>query len=425
MPPTVPDVGIGYVGLPLAVAFSAHTRVIAFDINALRIAELCHGRDYTHSVSSDLLRQKNLTFTADPALLNQAHVVIVAVPTPITKANKPDLRPLISSVKIVGKNIQRGATVVYESTVYPGVTEDICIPLLEKYSGMKCGPDFKIAYSPERINPGDKIHTLTTTTKIVAGMDAETLEAVASLYSLITTVYRAPSIRVAEAAKVVENVQRDLNIGLMNELAIVFSKMHLSLYDVLDAARTKWNFHNYQPGLVGGHCISVDPYYLTYAAERLGYYPEVILSGRRINNYLPKHIVDRVVKELIRKGKIVKNCTVVIFGLTYKEDVNDVRNSKSRDLVRELQSYGIKTLAYDPLLEPAFIEQHFGVPACISLDTLPQVDAIILAVSHAAYRSYPLSTLRKHLSSQPVLFDIKRFYSRVEAENQGITYLTL
>ena len=323
-------VGLGYVGLPLAKAFSRHLKVIGYDVDEEKVKEL-NGEN----------EDENLRFTMDELKIGEADFVLIAVPTPVTKFKEPDLSFVKSAAKTVGKNLKKGAIVVLESTVYPGVTEEIVKPILEEKSGMKCGADFKIGYSPERINPGDDEHTLNKITKVVAGMDDETTEILAELYGLITNVYKAKDIKTAEAAKVIENIQRDLNIALMNELAIIFHKMGLDTKAVLEAASTKWNFHRYSPGLVGGHCIPVDPYYLVYKAKELGYHPQVILAGRAINDYMPKHVAEMAIKGLNEVGKVIKGSKVLIMGLTYKENVPDTRESPVREMVKELKEFGV------------------------------------------------------------------------------------
>jgi UDPglucose 6-dehydrogenase/UDP-N-acetyl-D-galactosamine dehydrogenase len=367
---TVCVVGLGYVGLPLAEAFSKHLKTIGFDIDKEKIREL-NGDNNENSIE----------FTAAPSMIKQADFVIIAVPTPVTKSKEPDLSYVKSATETVGQNLKKGALVVLESTIYPGVTEEIIAPILdlENESGLKCGADFKIGYSPERINPGDEAHTLDKITKIVAGMDDETTEILAKLYGLITNVHKAKDIKTAEAAKVIENIQRDLNIALMNELAIIFHKMDLDTKSVLEAAATKWNFHPYTPGLVGGHCIPVDPYYLVYKAKELGYHPQVILAGRAINDFMPKHVAEMAIKGLNEVGKVIKGSKVLIMGLTYKENVADTRESPVREIIKELKEFGIEIHGYDPLLSKEEIEA-FGVKASANLDV--KMDCVIVAVAH-------------------------------------------
>ena len=360
---TVSVIGLGYVGLPVAVAFGLRNRTIGFDINAERISELRQGKDRTGEVTSDELAHADILFTNAIEKLRQADFHIVAVPTPVDDANQPDLTPILRASETVGKALKKGDIVVYESTVYPGVTEDECVPILERVSGLICGKDFSVGYSPERINPGDKEHTFTKIRKIVSGFDPETLEIVASVYEsvVIAGVHRAATIRVAEAAKVIENTQRDLNIALMNELAMIFDRLGVDTNDVLEAAGTKWNFLRFRPGLVGGHCIGVDPYYLTHKAEKIGYIPQVILSGRRINDGMGKFIAQRTIKEMIRAGQNVLDATVTVLGLTFKEGCPDLRNSRVIGIIRELEDYGVRVQVHDALAAPEEALVEYGV----------------------------------------------------------------
>jgi UDP-N-acetyl-D-galactosamine dehydrogenase len=374
---TVCIVGLGYVGLPLSEAFSKHLKVIGFDVDEGKIGDLNNSN------------KENIEFTSDPSKIKQADFVLICVPTPVIKSKEPDLSYVKSAAEIVGKNLKNGATVVLESTVYPGVTEEVVTPILEKESGLKCGVDFKIGYSPERINPGDEAHALAKITKIIAGMDEETTEILAELYGLITNVYKAKGIKTAEAAKVIENIQRDLNIALMNELSIIFHKMSLDTKSVLEAAATKWNFHPYKPGLVGGHCIPVDPYYLVYKAKELGYHPQVILAGRAINDYMPKHVAEIAIKGLNEVGKVIKGSKVLIMGLTYKENVPDTRESPVRELVKELKEFGVEAYGYDPLLSRDEIEA-FGVKSSANLDV--KMDCVIVALGHDEFKRFSFST---------------------------------
>ena len=416
-------VGLGYVGLPLAVNFAKHVRVIGFDINTRRVANLQKGLDTTGETLGGDLKLPNITFTADPAQLRQCRYLIVAVPTPVDQANVPDLEPVISASSIVGQNLSKGAIVVYESTVYPGVTEDICIPVLEKESGLKFG-DFKIGYSPERINPGDHEHTVDKIVKVVSGCDAETLEELSALYSLVAkSVFHAANIKTAEAAKVIENIQRDLNIALMNELSLIFARIGINTEDVLAAAGTKWNFHKYHPGLVGGHCIGVDPYYLTYRAQELGYHPQVILAGRRVNDAMPIHVGEHVIKGISHTGKSLKGATVLIMGLTFKENVPDIRNSKVHDTITYLQSFGITTLGCEPLLDAATVKKYFGIEN-VAFEDIKKVDAVLLANEHNVFRTITLDQLKAKMQP-PVLIDIKNFYDRKTAEAAGFYYKSL
>jgi len=407
---TVCVVGLGYVGLPLAEAFSKHLRVIGYDVNIDKIKKLSQNNE------------NNIAFTSDPANIREADFVIICVPTPVAKSKEPDLSYVKSAAELVGKNLKKGAVVVLESTVYPGVMEEIVKPILEEKSGMKCGADFKIGYSPERVNPGDKEHTIDKLTKIVAGMDEETTEILADLYGLITNVYKAKDIKTAEAAKVIENIQRDLNIALMNELAMIFYKMGLDTKAVLEAASTKWNFHHYSPGLVGGHCIPVDPYYLVYKAKELGYHPQVILAGRAINDYMPKHVAEMAIKGLNEVGKVIKGSKVLIMGLTYKENVPDTRESPVREMVKELKEFGVDVYGYDPLLSKEEIEA-FGVNALDDFNVI--MDCVIVAVAHDEFKKIGLDDIRKFMNDKPVLVDVRRIFDEQEAEGMGFLYKTL
>jgi len=409
---TICIVGLGYVGLPLAKAFSNHLRVIGFDIDQVKIRAL------------NKSNKSNIGFTSDPSKINEADFVLICVPTPVTKSKEPDLRYVKSAAEIVGKNLKKGAIVVLESTVYPGVTEEVVAPILdlENESGLKCGADFKIGYSPERINPGDEAHALDKITKIVAGMDEETTEILAELYGLITNVYKAKDIKTAEAAKVIENIQRDLNIALMNELAIIFHKMGLDTKSVLEAAATKWNFQPYKPGLVGGHCIPVDPYYLVYKAKELGYHPQVILAGRAINDYMPKHVAEMAIKGLNEVGKVIKGSKVLIMGLTYKENVADTRESPVREIIKELKEFGIEIHGYDPLLSKEEIEA-FSVKASANLNV--KADCVIVAVAHEEFKKINLKDMKELMNNAPVLIDIRGMFNGEEAKKKGFYYKTL
>jgi UDP-N-acetyl-D-galactosamine dehydrogenase len=414
-------IGLGYVGLPVAVAFGKIRRTVGFDINTARIAELQQGHDRTGEVTADDLRQADISFTDSIDVLRQADFYIVAVPTPITAANQPDLTPMLRASETVGQALKKGDIVVYESTVYPGVTEEECVPVLEHFSGLVCGTDFTVGYSPERINPGDKEHTFTRITKVVSGQDAATLEIVAGVYESVVTagVHRAGSIRVAEAAKVIENTQRDLNIALMNELALIFDRMGIDTSDVLAAAGTKWNFLKFTPGLVGGHCIGVDPYYLTHKAEKMGYIPQVILAGRRINDGMGKFIAQRTVKEMIHAGHNILGSTVTVLGLTFKEDCPDLRNSKVIDILCELQDYGVRLQVCDPLADPAEAEHEYDIKLT-PFGQLQPAAAVIVAVAHKEYRSLSLADLMALMGEHPVLTDVKCLYDRDEVQQAGI-----
>jgi UDPglucose 6-dehydrogenase/UDP-N-acetyl-D-galactosamine dehydrogenase len=408
---TVSVVGLGYVGLPLAEAFARHLKVIGYDIDEAKVGKLNAEND-----------KENIEFTTDPSKIKQADFVIIAVPTPVTKSKEPDLSYVTSATEIVGQNLKKRAIVVLESTVYPGVTEEVVAPILERESKMKCGIDFYIGYSPERINPGDEAHALTKITKIVVGMDDDTTGRLAELYGLITNVYKAKDVKTAEAAKVIENIQRDLNIALMNELAIIFHKMGLDTKSVLDAASTKWNFHPYKPGLVGGHCIPVDPYYLVYKAKELGYHPQVILAGRAINDYMPKHVAEMAIKGLNEVGKVIKGSKVLIMGLTYKENVPDTRESPVREMLKELKEFCIKIYGYDPLLSKEEIKQ-FGVKAIDNLNV--KVDCVIVAVAHDEFKRMKLKNLTRMMNNKPVLIDVREMFDGEEAKRKGLYYKTL
>jgi len=402
-------VGLGYVGLPLALAFDQHFNVVGFDVNHIRVNQLTEGNDQSGEVSPQELKDSSILFTTNPTEIKKCNFIIVCVPTPIDIHKKPDLTYLESSSTLIGQNLSQHALVVYESTVYPGVTEDVCVPILEKLSGLKLGVDFKVGYSPERMNPGDKERSVDKITKIVSGSDEEALQIIDSVYKKITTTYKASSIKVAEAAKVIENIQRDLNIALMNELSIIFDKMGLETKEVLEAAGTKWNFHKYTPGLVGGHCIGVDPYYLTYKAMELGHHPEVILAGRKINDNMYKHIVDLVIRELNHAGKVLKNSKVLVLGLSFKENVKDYRNSKSLDVIQELQLYGINVIGYDPLLGKEIVEQEFKVPYQ-TFDEVRDIDGVVVISPHEIFRGFNFNQL--HTSQSKFLIDVKAVFDQ-------------
>ncbi|MBI5418314.1 nucleotide sugar dehydrogenase [Candidatus Poribacteria bacterium] len=414
-------VGLGYVGLPVAVAFGKINRTIGFDINEKRINELKTGNDSTGEVLINDLKTTNIFYTNKIEDLKLADFHIVAVPTPVDNANQPDLTPMLKASETVAKALKKGDIVVYESTVYPGVTEEECVPILEKISGLKCGIDFKVGYSPERINPGDKEHTFTKIKKVVSGQDAETLEIVANVYESVVTagVHRAASIKVAEAAKVIENTQRDLNIALMNELAIIFNLLNIDTSDVLEAAGTKWNFLKFRPGLVGGHCIGVDPYYLTHKAEKVGYIPQVILAGRRINDNMGKFIAQRTIKEMIHAGhNVSKNAIVTVLGLTFKENCPDLRNSKVVDIINELKDYGVTIQVHDPLAEPDIAMHEYKIKL-LSMDELKPANAIVMAVAHEEYRKLSIEKLSSLVVKNPVLIDVKGIYNPDELKNSG------
>ncbi len=416
-------VGLGYVGLPLAVEFGKRRETIGLDLSEEKIASYKRFIDPTGELpSSELEAAKHLRVTTDPKELANADYIIVAVPTPVDIAHQPDFSPLIGSSTSVGKYLKKGAIVVYESTVYPGATEEVCIPVLEKHSGLKWMKDFHVGYSPERINPGDKEHTLTKILKIVSGDDAETLEKVAQLYEsiIIAGVHRASSIKVAEAAKVIENTQRDLNIALMNELALIFDRIGIDTMEVLKAAGTKWNFLPFRPGLVGGHCIGVDPYYLTHKAEMLGYIPQVILAGRRINDSMGKHIAEQTVKKMINAGSQVKGAKVNVLGLTFKENCPDLRNSKVIDIIQELQSYGIDVQVHDPMAESTEAKHEYGI-TLRSWDELPQADAIVAAVAHKEFLARPMKDYLTKVKAGGCFIDVKCQFDPAAVKESGLS----
>ncbi len=421
---TVAVVGLGYVGLPLAVEFGKKWRTIGFDLSAAKVASYKKFVDPTGEVSTeDLKAAKHLEVGCDPAALAQADFIVVAVPTPVDIAHQPDFTPLVGSSTSVGRNLKRGATVVFESTVYPGATEEVCIPIIEKESGMKWKQDFFVGYSPERINPGDKERTLTKIVKVVSGDTPETLERVRSMYGSIITagVYPASSIKVAEAAKVIENTQRDLNIALMNELAIIFDRIGIDTLEVLKAAGTKWNFLPFRPGLVGGHCIGVDPYYLTHKAEMLGYHPDVILAGRRINDGMGKFVAEQTVKNLVRNGWQVKDAPIIVLGLTFKEDCPDLRNSRVIDVIDELRSYGANVIVHDPVADVEEAHHEYGVDLQKKWEDLPQAAAIVAAVGHKEFKSRPLTDFSAKLQKNGVVTDVKSMFDEAGLKALGVT----
>jgi len=421
-------IGLGYVGLPLAAAFSAHCPVIGFDISKRKVRELTDGFDATGELDAKELAAARITYTTDPADLAPASLYLITVPTPIDRHKTPDLEPVASACRIIAPYLAKGDIVVPESTVYPGVTEEFCGPILEEGSGLVCGKDFFLGYSPERINPGDREHRVDTIAKVVSGQTPEVLEDVAEVYELVVKagVHRAPTIKTAEAAKVIENTQRDLNIGLMNELSLIFDRMGIETQAVLKAAGTKWNFLPFTPGLVGGHCIGVDPYYLTYKAEELGINPQVIMAARRINDSMGKYVADATVKQLIRAGRAVQGARVLVLGLTFKEDVPDLRNSRVVDIIDELREYGIEVYAHEPRADAQEAEKEIGI-SVTPLDAVPTVDAIILAVSHREYRDLSDARLRAFcgLDGQPVFIDVKSCRNRAALEASGFRYWCL
>lgn len=422
-------VGLGYVGMPIAVAFAKKIKVVGFDLNAAKIDLYKKGIDPTNEVGNEAIRNSTVEFTADPAKLREAKFHIVAVPTPVNDDHTPDLTPVEGASRILGQNLTKGSVIVFESTVYPGVTEEVCVPIIEKESGLKCGVDFKIGYSPERINPGDKVHRLETITKIVSGMDEETLDTVAKIYELVVEagVYRAQSIKVAEAAKVIENSQRDINIAFMNELSIIFHKMGIDTKEVLAAAGTKWNFLKFQPGLVGGHCIGVDPYYLTYKAEQLGYHSQIILSGRRINDDMGKYVAESLVKNMIKTDVPVKNAKVAILGFTFKENCPDTRNTKVIDIYNELLEYGITPIVVDPAADADEAKRLYGIDF-ENEDALKDLDAVIFAVAHEEFKKYGKASIAAMYSAErnpKVLMDIKGVFDKQEYMGDDFLYWRL
>jgi UDP-N-acetyl-D-glucosamine/UDP-N-acetyl-D-galactosamine dehydrogenase len=420
---TICIIGLGYVGLPLAIAFSKHYNVIGLDSNQERIAELQNKQDRTKTVSIEELQEANIHFTTNPQEVT-AQYIIVAVPTPIDGAKRPDLSYVKAASITAGKLLKPNSIVIYESTVYPGVTEDICLPILEEQSNLLLG-EFGLGYSPERINPGDQTHQLHNTIKIVAAHDDATRERISALYKKIIPVglHKAQSIKVAEAAKIVENVQRDMNIALMNELSMIFHKLNIDTKEVLDAAGSKWNFHHYYPGLVGGHCIGVDPYYLAHQAIEHGYHPKIILSGREVNDYMAKHVADLTIKELTKQGKVLKDCTVALLGLTFKENITDLRNSRAEQVITQLREYGTTVLACEPNVTAEVVKQKFNVEN-ISFNELPMCDAIIIVNKHTPFTTLSLQDIKQKLKT-PILIDTKRLFQRKEAEAQGLVYKSL
>jgi UDP-N-acetyl-D-glucosamine/UDP-N-acetyl-D-galactosamine dehydrogenase len=423
-------VGLGYVGMPLAVAFAKKVDVIGFDLNEKKINLYRSGIDPTKEVGDEIIKHTTVNFTSDETKLKDAKFHIVAVPTPINSDKTPNLSPVEDASTIIGRNLTRGSFVVYESTVYPGVTEDVCIPILERESGLKCGVDFKVGYSPERINPGDREHRLENIIKIVSGMDNESLELIAKVYELVVEagVYRASSIKVAEAAKVVENSQRDINIAFMNELAMVFDRMGIDTHEVIEAMNTKWNALKFYPGLVGGHCIGVDPYYFLYEAEKLGYHSQIILSGRKINDGMGEFVADAVIKKLIQANKVVKNAKVVILGLTFKENCPDIRNSKVEDIFRRLNEYGIKPIVVDPYADPFEAKLEYGIDL-IPLDMINDADCLVFAVSHDMFKNMSLERIDRMFGEYPneekIIVDVKNILNKKQIENKGYSYWRL
>lgn len=427
-------VGLGYVGLSLGLELSkTFKNVIGFDTSQKRVEHLRQRLDINDEISSEELSASSIKYSADPEDLKKASFIIIAVPTPINSHNLPDLEPLSSASQIVGKNLSRDSIVVYESTVYPGVTEEFCIPVLERYSGLKNGIDFKVGYSPERVNPGDKEHTISKIVKVVAGQDEESTDTIAKVYEKIVSagIFKTRDIRTAEAAKVIENIQRDLNISLMNELAIIFHKLGLDSKEVFDAASTKWNFLRFEPGLVGGHCIGVDPYYLTFKAQELDYHPEVILAGRKINDFMGKYIAEQTVKQLIKAGKSVKGSKVLVLGITFKENIRDIRNSRVIDIVNELKEYGVETFVHDPHAIRDEVMEEYAIELLKGLDDLSmsrvndKVDGVITAVRHREYVEFGVKGFKGMAKNPCILMDVKAIYDREEAESYGFIYWRL
>ena len=418
---TLAVIGLGYVGLPLVVEFGKTVNTIGFDISENKIEACRSGHDPSRELSDeDMAKAKYARYTSNPRTLLKADFIIVAVPTPVDRANIPDFKPLIGASTTVGRHLKTGATIIFESTVYPGATEEVCIPVLERESGMKWKQDFFVGYSPERINPGDKEHSLTKILKIVSGDTPETLERIAKLYERIIEpgVHRAGSIQTAEAAKVIENTQRDLNIALMNELAIIFEKMGIDTGEVLAAAGTKWNFLNFKPGLVGGHCIGVDPYYLTHKAGMLGYHPQVILAGRRINDGMGKFIAEQTIKKMIAGGSVIKGAKVNVLGLTFKENCSDLRNSKVVDIIRELETYGVQVFVTDPLADSDEAQQEYGIKP-VPFDDLPMADAIVVAVAHSEFKKLTMTNLNQKLIKKGAFIDVKSVFKSRQLEKSG------
>lgn len=420
-------IGLGYVGMPIAVAFAKTIDVIGYDLNDAKIELYKNGTDPTREVGDEAIKKTTVEFTSDEVKLREAKFHIVAVPTPVNADHTPDLSPVEGASRILGRNLTKGSIVVFESTVYPGVTEEVCVPILEKESGLKCGSDFKVGYSPERINPGDKVHRLETIMKIVSGMDEETLDIIAKVYEIVVAagVHRAESIKVAEAAKVIENSQRDINIAFMNELSIIFNKMGIDTQSVLKAAGTKWNFLNFYPGLVGGHCIGVDPYYLTYKAEMLGYHSQIILSGRRINDDMGKYVAESVVKNLIAAEKPVRNARVAILGFTFKENCPDTRNTKVIDIVNELREYGIEPLISDPTADVEEAKKLYGVEF-VDITNVRQIDAVVLAVAHSEFKNLSKNQIDiLYGKGKKIMIDVKGMLNRKQYEDAGYIYWRL
>lgn len=421
-------IGLGYVGMPIAVAFAKQVDVVGFDLNSKKIEQYKRGIDPTNEVGDEEIKRSRVEFTDDPVKLREAKFHIVAVPTPVNQDKTPDLSPVIGASTIVGENLTKGSIVVYESTVYPGVTEEVCIPILEENSGLRCGVDFKVGYSPERINPGDKVHRLETIKKIVSGIDKDSLKEISQIYSIVIKagIHEASSIKVAEAAKVVENSQRDINIAFMNELAMVFERMGISTNDVVEAMNTKWNALGFKPGLVGGHCIGVDPYYFIYQAEKLGYHSQIILSGRKINDGMGAFVADALIKELVLAGKVVKNSKVLILGITFKENCPDTRNSKVIDIINRLKEYEVKPIIVDPQADVKEAEREYGV-AIQKIKDVTEVDAVVLAVAHNEFEKMTAAQIGSLMKKgeSGVVVDVKSVLKKDEIEKCGMKYWSL
>lgn len=423
-------VGLGYVGMPIAVEFAKHVKVIGFDINEKRVNEYRNGIDATNEVG-EAIKNTTVDFTADPTRLKEAKFIVVAVPTPVNDDNSPDLRPVEGASRTVGQNLAPGTIVVFESTVYPGVTEDICVPIIEKESGLKCGVDWKIGYSPERINPGDRVHTLTSIRKIVSGMDEESASEIKKVYDIIIKAgtFQVTNIKTAEAVKVVENSQRDINIAFMNEIAIICDKLKIDTDEVLAGMNTKWNALGFKPGLVGGHCIGVDPYYLTNAAEKLGYHSQIILNGRQVNDSMGAFVADAAIKEMIEAGMAPKKATVIVMGLTFKENCPDTRNSKVVDIIKRLKEYEIEPIVTDDWADPIVAKQEYGINL-VSIDQIPKADCVIIAVGHNDFRSKSMMQLKELFKEEladeeKVLIDVKSLYRMDELKASGMKFWRL
>ena len=422
-------VGMGYVGMPIAVCFAKRVDVIGFDINSAKIKAYKSGIDPTTEVGDEEIKNSTVVFTDEPKMLKQARFIIVAVPTPVKDDNTPDLFPIESSCVTVGKNLQKGSIVVFESTVYPGVTEEVCVPILERESGLKCGPDFKVGYSPERINPGDHVHRLDNIVKIVSGMDVETLEAVADIYEIVVKagVHKAESIKVAEMTKVIENTQRDVNIAFMNELSMICNKLKIDTKAVLEAGMTKWNFLKFFPGLVGGHCIGVDPYYIIHRAEEAGFKTQLISAARRVNDGMAKYIAENIVKKIIKSGVAVQQARVGVLGFTFKENCPDVRNTKVYDIVAELEDYGIKTLIFDNIADKDEVKEHYGIEL-VNAEDMRDLDVVVVAVGHRRYRNYKTGDFHKYFkkdAKKRIIIDVKGIYNRNDMLETGFDYWRL